>query len=115
MPDHPITLSCERFAGLAAIGHLKRLRILNLWNCLRISEAGLAVLPHISRVSDLSLRGCQQLSDDVTPALAALPHLRRLDLRACERFTGGPLRLPPQPRALPPLACETSAACKLEQ
>lgn len=82
--------SCPAAAtGLAAIGKLQRLRTLNLWNCLRISEQGLAALTlQVGKLTDLSLRGCQQLSDDVTPALASLQHLQRLDLRACERFTG---------------------------
>ena len=75
-------------AGLRHLSRLARLRVLVLWNCMRLSVDGLAVFARLPGVTDLSLRGCAQLPDGLCSALAHLRQLRRLNLQACERFTG---------------------------
>lgn len=74
--------------GLMHLASLSRLRMLVLWNCMRVSVEGLEVFSKLPAVAALSLRGCAQLSDALCAAIAHLSQLTRLDLRACERFTG---------------------------
>ena len=71
------------------MSQLRDLRVLNLWNCMRITEGGLAAaLGGLTRLADLSLRGSPHVGDGVMRTLARLPRLRRLDLRACEHIRG---------------------------
>ena len=72
--------------GIRHLSGLTRLKVLNLWNCLRVTHQGLAHLRALP-VVELSLRGCL-VDDSACPALAKLGNLVRLDMRACERLTG---------------------------
>jgi len=73
-------------AGLQHLSGLTRLKVLSLWNSLRVTDQGLAHLQALP-IMELSLRGCL-IDDSACPALARLRNLVRVDLRACERLTG---------------------------
>jgi F-box/leucine-rich repeat protein 14 len=77
---------CNVAAGIRHLSGLSRLKVLSLWNCLRVTQQGLAHLQALPIV-ELSLRGCL-IDDSACPALAKLLKLVKIDLRACERLTG---------------------------
>lgn len=73
--------------------HLKGLKHLNLWNCLRLDSESLSVLANIKRhFTELSLRGCHGITDEVFRYIAALKGLERLDIRSCEQIKGHGLK-----------------------
>ena len=75
--------------GIRHLSGLTRLKVLSLWNCLRVTHQGLGHLRALP-VVEVSLRGCL-VDDSACPALAELGNLVRLDMRACERLTGTPV------------------------
>ena len=73
--------------------HLKDLKHLNLWNCLRLDSESLSVLANINRhFTELSLRGCHGITDDIFKYIATLKGLERLDIRSCEQLKGHGLK-----------------------
>lgn len=73
-------------AGIWHLRHLLRLKVLSLWNCLRVTAAGLHHICGLP-ITELSLRGCQ-VDESACQPLARLSTLAKLDFRACEKLAG---------------------------
>ncbi|KAI8107292.1 hypothetical protein M9434_001935 [Picochlorum sp. BPE23] len=95
----PLTI-CQRLQGLDISGcitvrnlsiltHLRHLKYLNLWNCMRLDSSSLSCLSSMKLgLVELSLRGCHGIDDDIFPYIATLRCLESLDLRSCEHIRG---------------------------
>lgn len=95
----PLTI-CQRLQGLdisgcitvrnlSILAHLRHLKYLNLWNCMRLDSSSLSCLSSMKLgLVELSLRGCHGINDDIFPFIATLRCLESLDLRSCEHIRG---------------------------
>ncbi|KAM5236427.1 F-box and leucine-rich repeat protein 13 [Ctenodactylus gundi] len=77
--------------SLKSLSHLKQLTVLNLANCLRISDTGLKQFldgPSSMRIRELNFSNCVHLGDASVMKLSErCPNLNYLSLRYCEHIT----------------------------
>ncbi|KAF6085843.1 F-box and leucine rich repeat protein 13 [Phyllostomus discolor] len=91
--SHIYMVDCKRItdSSLKSLSPLKRLRVLNLANCVRIGDKGLKYFfdgPVRTRIRELNLSNCTQLGDAAIEKLPeCCPNLNYLNLRNCEYVT----------------------------
>lgn len=74
--------------GLAGIGELKSLSLLNLSSC-SITSSGLEPLKQLTGLKRLNLSFCNRLNDSAMKILASIRSLEYLDLQGCPGITNG--------------------------
>ncbi|XP_024413841.3 F-box and leucine-rich repeat protein 13 isoform X2 [Desmodus rotundus] len=93
--NHIYMMDCKRITdgSLKSLSPLKRLRVLNLTNCVRIGDTGLKYFldgPASTRIRELNLSNCIQLGDaSIVKLPECCPHLNYLSLRNCKHVTDG--------------------------
>ncbi|KAM5303792.1 F-box and leucine-rich repeat protein 13 [Glossophaga mutica] len=91
--SHIYMVDCKRITdgSLKSLSPLKRLRVLNLANCVRIGDTGLKYFldgPVRTRIRELNLTNCIQLGDaSIVKLPECCPNLNYLSLRNCEYVT----------------------------